>query len=521
MKGLCYNGSEKLNVNGEIEIMKCMRKQKYIINFILIILSIGMILLNLFFVDMPRWIGAVLMLAIFGLGVWLWIGKKKLALNIVMTVVNVLTLIIGFVGVYCNPYWNSISFRKNVDYYCLNYDEIITYEDALCDLDYAMKHLEESHPLFISGLSDDMEALYETARENLKSYESITANILCKEIQQFFSSMGDGHTYIFANFQEYHYLKHKYNHDIAGDVLVGINNRSIEELFEEKKALFSYETESYGMNRLKSYLSTVEDLDYLGINLENGIIYTYETAEGERVDCTYYREDFVTYDEYMAFNNITDTSQENEDYEFVSYEIIPECDLAVLVLYSCNYNDEYKECLKSMFTEVKEKGINNVCVDLGNNGGGNSLVANEFIRYLDINTYKSWGQDWRLGPFIINSKGNTINNERNHELLFTGNVYALTSVFTYSSAMDFAMLLTDNNIGTIIGEASGNRPGSYGDITVFKLQKSGLVMQVSTKKWYRVDTDCLDEFIEPDIKCESGQALEVLKLTCKEKGYVD
>ena len=78
---------------------------------------------------MPRWIGAVLMLAIVVAGIWLWIGKKKLVLNIVMTVVNVLTLIIVFVGVYCNPYWNSIVFRKNVDYYCVDYEEVITYEE--------------------------------------------------------------------------------------------------------------------------------------------------------------------------------------------------------------------------------------------------------------------------------------------------------------------------------------------------------------------------------------------------------
>lgn len=488
-----------------------MKKRNMILNFILVILAIAVIPLNLFLLDMPRWIGAVLMLAIIGSSILLWIGKKKLVLNIVVTVINVLTLILVFVGTYCNPYWNSISFRTNADYYCVDYDEVITYEDAVHDLDCAMKHLEEVHPLFISGLSEDVEALYAAASENLKGYDNITANILCKEIEQVFSSIGDGHTYLVANFQDFHYLKYRYKHEMAGDALVGINHYSLEELFEEKKALFSYEAESYGMNRMKSYLSTAEDLDYLGISLENGVTYTYESAEGERMDCTYYREDFVTYDEYLAFNNIVGTSQTDEDYEFVSYEIIPECDLAVLTLYSCNYNEEYKNCLKSMFMEVKEKGINNVCVDLRDNGGGNSLVADEFIKYLDIDTYKSWGQDWRLGPFIINSEGSTLTNQRNTELLFTGNVYALTSIYTYSSAMDFAMLLSDNNLGTIIGEASGNRPDSYGDIAVFKLPKSGLVMQVSTKKWYRVDTECLDEFIEPDIKCESSQALEVLK----------
>ena len=43
-----------------------MKKQKLIINFILIILSVAVILFNLFLIDMPRWIGAVLMLAIIG-----------------------------------------------------------------------------------------------------------------------------------------------------------------------------------------------------------------------------------------------------------------------------------------------------------------------------------------------------------------------------------------------------------------------------------------------------------------------
>lgn len=489
-----------------------MKKRNIIINIILIILSVAIIPLNRFVFNMPRWIGAVCMVAMVTSCVLLWIGKKKLVVNIVMTAANVLTLIIVFVGVYCNPYWNSILFRTNVDFYCVDYNEVITYEEAIRDLDCAMQYMEDVHPLFISGLSEDVEALYVTARENLKKYEVISANILCREIEQIFSSIGDGHTHISAVFPEEHYLKHTYNHDMAGDILVAVNGASIEELFEEKKALFSYETEAYGRNKMKRYLSTVEDLDYLGISIENGVTYTYETTEGELIDCTYDSDDFVTYEEYLAFNNITDTSQSSEDYEFVSYEILPEYDLAVLTLLSCDYNEEYKSCLEAMFTEVKEKGINNVCVDLRDNGGGNSMVANEFIKYLDIDTYKSWGQDWRLGLFMAKSEGGIINNECKTELLFTGNVYALTSIRTYSSAMDFAMLLTDNKLGTIIGEASGNRPNSYGDISPFKLPESGLLMQVSTKKWYRVDTECPDELIEPDIKCDSSEALEVLKI---------
>lgn len=484
--------------------------KKGIINLSIIMLSVAVIWLNLHFVNLPRWIGGVMMLAIAGVGVVGWMGKRKLGCNIAMTVINMIALLVVFAGTYCNPYWNSVTFRENVDYSCVPQEETIPYADAVADLACAVQHLEETHPLFVSGLSDEVEALYETARENLRNAENITANLLCKEIQQIFSSLGDGHTYIVANFSEYHYLKHRHMHDMTGDALAAINHRSMAELFAEKKSLFSYESEAYGMNRMTAYLSTAEDLDYLGFDLENGVTYTYVTATGERLDCIYSLDDFVTYDEYVALNQMADNAQQAET-SFVSYEILPEYSLAVLTLSSCDYNEEYINCLKDMFTEVKEKGINNVCVDLRNNSGGSSLVANAFIRYLDVEKYKGWGQDWRVGPFVIKSEGSTIANDRNSDLLFTGNVYALTSVFTYSSAMDFAMLLTDNGLGTIIGEASGNRPNGYGDIVVFKLPKSGLMMQVSTKKWYRVDTESSEEWIEPDVQCESDVALDVLK----------
>ena len=95
-------------------------------------------------------------------------------------------------------------------------------------------------------------------------------------------------------------------------------------------------------------------------------------------------------------------------------------------------------------------------------------------------------------------------------MLFDGDVYVLTSTNSFSSAMDFAMLISDNKIGKIIGEPSGNKPRSYGDVAVFKLKNSGLRMQVSTKKWYRVDESITDELIEPDIACNREEALQVL-----------
>ena len=204
------------------------------------------------------------------------------------------------------------------------------------------------------------------------------------------------------------------------------------------------------------------------------------------------------------------TESSNEDYSFVSYEIDENKNLAILYLNECNYNDEYINCVNKMFTKVKELDIENVAVDLRGNGGGYSTVANEFIRYLNVDEYLEWGDEQRYGLFMYKKGTHNRSNYKYDDLVFDGNVYILTSVSTFSAAMDFAEYIKDNNLGTIIGEASGNNPSSYGDIVVFKLPNSGMQLSVSRKKWHRIDTTKEGELIEPDIPCNSSEVYEAL-----------
>ena len=87
-------------------------------------------------------------------------------------------------------------------------------------------------------------------------------------------------------------------------------------------------------------------------------------------------------------------------------------------------------------------------------------------------------------------------------------VYVLTDVYTYSSGMDFAMLVADNHLGTLIGEPCGNLPDSYGDILYFQLPHSQLNLTVSYKKWWRVDPEETGDPVTPDILCPPEEAME-------------
>ncbi len=101
-------------------------------------------------------------------------------------------------------------------------------------------------------------------------------------------------------------------------------------------------------------------------------------------------------------------------------------------------------------------------MDLRGNGGGNSRVANKFLQYIDVETYRSWDSAIRYGWLLKQNKDVIVNNHKQSET-FSGDLYVLTDTFTYSAAMDFAMLIGDNDLGILVGTPSGNLPDSYGD----------------------------------------------------------
>lgn len=468
------------------------------------ILALALIPLNLIFMSIPEWI-TVLFSVLIGsaAGILLSRPSRRKAGKIAVSAIGVITVAAVLFGSYCNPYWNSLMFRSNEDFYSRPYDETVSGAQAKEDLDFAVKYLQKCHPALINGLSENLSQKYEQTAEELSRLDEITVNELSGKIQRLFSAMSDGHTFAADNCPR-KYLKEIYSHRQAGDTLTAVNGKTIEALFEEKSDLYSYESESYGTVQLKDDLDTLEGLDFLGISVENGVVFTYITQKGEQIDFTYTEADFLPYDLYREYNGLTDT--EEEENAFVYYGIDGERSLATLTLNECVFNEEYKSCLKNMFGEVKERGIKNICVDLRENGGGNSLVANEFLKYLDIPCYNDMGMVWRLGFLNISAGGGITENERYEDLIFNGNVYVLTSYHTFSSAMDFAQYIADNELGTLIGEPCGNSPNGFGEIAVFKCPNSKIAFQVSTKNWTRIDGENNELLLTPDILCVAEEA---------------
>ncbi len=470
----------------------------------------ALIALNLLKVSFPSWVMLIAVLALVAACAACWLRSGvKLWAKLVLSVMSAFAIVLGLFAAYCLPYWSSMNLRSDWEY-SLDYDSVLTFEQAEKDMAQMRAVVRRCHPAFFGEEPEEFTAAYDASLRRLAQDSEITVNDLRREVQRTLSSLGDGHTNAYPNYDGQRYLKSIAGRKAEGWKLHSINSCTIDTLFKSRYNLFCYEAESWGELSLRDNLSSLSGLDFLGIDPE-GVTFTWVNEEGEFVTDTHTAADFLTMDEYLEYN--AQYSAENQPPEqFVCYDYETELYSQVtLLLTECRYDEEYKEYLQLMFTDVKENGIKNVIVDLRGNGGGNSMVANEFIRYLPVDTYKVDGYYYRFGCFMLDfTKQTTVQNDKYTDLTFDGNVYLLTDSGSFSSAMLFAAYIKDNDLGTIIGEPPGNDPNGYGDVANFRLDNSGLYMSVSTKRFVRPDQECTDHWVMPDVECDGDKAQDVL-----------
>ena len=378
---------------------------------------------------------------------------------------------------------------------------ILTREEALKDVLYIYNKLQNHHPAWLEKNNSNTAAVTSLILSYQKDLpETITTLQLWRELSSIISVLHDGHTMISWKNPGEELFIDDFTIPVLYSKPVKINYQKIEEILSEYLLLSSYEYDFYAIRKFfDSSIYTKTSLEFIGVNTSTGVTFTYND-NGFPVN---YFFDFVPYK-----NVIKDTAADLNN-NWVFFEIDEKSSLGIFTLTTCDLNDEYRKVLADFFKEVNDKSIENIAVDLRGNGGGNSGVANAFLQYINVDMYNSWDSAVRFGPVLWKNKNVVIKNIKKDNT-FSGSLYVLTDVYSYSSAMDFAMLIKDNNLGLVLGEASGNSPDSYGDNLYFQMPNSKLYFSVSHKKWYRINKEKAGLPIEPDYECASADAVETL-----------
>ncbi|WP_160139925.1 S41 family peptidase [Chryseobacterium sp. c4a] len=218
------------------------------------------------------------------------------------------------------------------------------------------------------------------------------------------------------------------------------------------------------------------------------------------------------------------------------YEIVKDKNCAIFTFNQFVNPEKFRVFLQDMFADLKAQGIQNLIIDIRNNGGGNSELGDELLKYIVTKPFSQYektlvkysdirkeyllkaseidstelknylrGISGTVG--VIDHTKNIIQPKKQNEQ-FSGNIYLLISGQTFSSAADFANAFKFYKAGKVIGSESGGFIISAGEVVERQLPNSKLILNVSSTIDYNIGTTEKDVHgVIPDNKVQPEKAL--------------
>lgn len=183
--------------------------------------------------------------------------------------------------------------------------------------------------------------------------------------------------------------------------------------------------------------------------------------------------------------------------------------------------ETFGQFIDSALVAFKEKNIKHLAVDLRHNSGGNSTLGDVLLSFITDKKYKLMGhRKWKVSQqykdyllangnsqhgYLEQPNGKIWNrgdcepqqNNFTSETMFEGDVYFLTGPFTFSSGNMIASGVKEYEMGTIIGQPTGENTNDFGEVYSFTLPNSKIVMNITTSM--DVGPECDESKLSPVI----------------------
>src|SRR6056297_11813 len=415
--------------------------------------------------------------------------------------------------------------------------QTITQQQAIEDLTYLVDRLEEVHPNIYYHLNKKKaEQKIAEVKSKLNKKDKWTSKEIYRLFAPFVASFKDGHTLI-----SYKVEQSKLNET---EKLIPLAVRII----DGKVLIYK----SYTVREIKK---GTELLEVNGIKIDKILNKMESSVSSENRNLAYARieKSFPIYlwllydfkDNYQIkikdnIQNIRDLNLQGIKYKIYSVQKekkenknwtleFPVKDTAYLTIITFNgsLKNAFERDMVKYFKEIKERYINNLFIDISENGGGNTDLAKYLFEYISDKTYSLFKEvRMKYSDYALKDRTNmftklyyTFKKDRDNiivfksdkvvpkenDLRFKGNIYVITSDFTFSTATDFAAIVKDHKVGTIIGEETGGLASCYGDMIVGNLPNSNLPFGVSYKYFLRPAGFDDGGGVKPDIKIDISE----------------
>jgi Peptidase family S41 len=381
--------------------------------------------------------------------------------------------------------------------------------DAVEDIDYFVKTLEEVHPNLYDRVSRKE---FADSVENMKRRipGSVAENDLFMSISRLGSIVQDGHTgngysyfmrrgnlllrRIFPykirveNDRIYVTGNYSYKDDIPTESeILRINGMTAAEFINQVSTMLSYETIAYRNTLIANpmFIAIWNDFKDYVVEFrppESDELQTIRTSGGM----------------YARIQFIRSLTAMRQPYEF---RVLADS-IGYIGFYQFTDLERFKSFLKKTFETVKRRRISHLIVDIRENGGGNSSLGDEMMQYISGKPFRMFDRvlvkvSKEVLPWISEWKDSTkreagsvyeipelpLTPLRQNPLRFSGDCILLTGRNTFSSAADFASAFRCFDVGLIVGAETGGITVCYGDVYGFTLPHTKFGFGVSWKKF--------------------------------------
>ena len=244
-------------------------------------------------------------------------------------------------------------------------------------------------------------------------------------------------------------------------------------------------------------------------------------------------------------NKSTFDKSHNDSKKIITYQNLKEKTGYLYIKDFVIDKKEFNFLIDSVFDQIHKDSIENLIIDIRDNPGGNSELADYLISYIYDKPFKDNSIiqikrsdqyykymkgyfSWWFKPFLLFIKsirdyketpiGDIYEDVKGykqpiyHADKFHGKVYLLINTNTFSTALGFATVIKDYNIATILGEQTKAEVNEFGDIFSFDLPKSRLWVWCSAKRYIRPSGELTIGGLNPDILI-SDQDSDIINFT--------
>lgn len=219
-----------------------------------------------------------------------------------------------------------------------------------------------------------------------------------------------------------------------------------------------------------------------------------------------------------------------------SLRLVDSLNTAIIDFRSFEDKPSFQRFADSTFSLLKEQKVDKLIIDLRSNLGGDSEIGDEFLQYFvqsDFNQYAKVVTKYsRLQKERYQNNANTDRNSSAYEVMmnkkngsievekyalikrknlsnrFDGQLFVLTSPFTFSSAADFTQAIHHYKLGKVVGQETGGLIVSFGDIITTHLPVTNMELTISHNLYYNMGAKETDfRGVIPDHQVEYRDAL--------------